>query len=164
MILVFAGAGASIAVNQAMYPTTREFFRTLPDSITSSPLFQQAVSFLSKSGIEPIDIEHVLGVLDEFAQFADAASNRDAFAGHLITSGYLPALPGGATVHQATIVLAQTANAARSLRDQINERVFRMYGQLPHGLDLQRTWFRLLQPVHSHCRGNRSTLSNPRVA
>jgi hypothetical protein len=39
MILLFAGAGASAAVNKVQYPTTLEFWRKIPESLRQRPVF-----------------------------------------------------------------------------------------------------------------------------
>jgi len=46
MILVFAGAGASSAVDHDKYPTTVEFFKRLPSEIKNDKLFSEIEKFL----------------------------------------------------------------------------------------------------------------------
>ena len=45
-ITIFAGAGASKAVDPDQYPTTIEFFQNLPSTITDDNLFKSIVGFL----------------------------------------------------------------------------------------------------------------------
>ena len=72
-ILIFAGAGASKAVNSTEFPTTLEFFEKLPTKITETPLFQQAVSFIqSQKEDKVVDIEEVLWTLQDLFKFGHA--------------------------------------------------------------------------------------------
>src|SRR5690349_12385731 len=59
-VVVFAGAGASVAVSPE-YPTTEGFFKTLPSSIATDPLFSRVHQFLTeKQGLKAVDIENIL--------------------------------------------------------------------------------------------------------
>ena len=49
MILVFAGAGASAAIDSKKYPTTEGFFNNLSESIKNDPLFVVVKEFLETS-------------------------------------------------------------------------------------------------------------------
>ena len=62
MILVFAGAGSSAAVDPKQYPTTVEFFNRLPDNIIRDRIFAEVCKFLASQRKEgqPVDIEEVL--------------------------------------------------------------------------------------------------------
>ena len=48
MIIVFAGAGASTAVDPKKYPTTEGFYSKLPSSIINDPLFVEVKGFPRK--------------------------------------------------------------------------------------------------------------------
>jgi hypothetical protein len=49
VFVIFAGAGASKAVNPEKYPTTVEFFDKLPPAIKESSIFGSIVDFLKQS-------------------------------------------------------------------------------------------------------------------
>src|SRR5947208_1057565 len=48
MILVLAGAGASKAVDPKQYPSTVEFFESLPQDVQQEKVFKLAVEYLKK--------------------------------------------------------------------------------------------------------------------
>ena len=70
MILLFAGAGASYAINKEKYPTTEEFWKLLSDEIKNSlnnalhGKINEAMSEIFSD--DKLDIEKVLGVIYEF--------------------------------------------------------------------------------------------------
>lgn len=63
MILIFAGAGASKAVDPTTYPTTVEFFEKLPDNIKSNSIFKNLEGYLrqGKPKGASIDVEEIYG-------------------------------------------------------------------------------------------------------
>ena len=71
MILLFAGAGASAAIDSNKYPTTIEFYKQLKGEITNSigsilgGYFNQYIS-RKENNKKPMDIEKVLGSINEF--------------------------------------------------------------------------------------------------
>ena len=71
MILLFAGAGASAAIDANKYPTTIEFYKQLKEEIKSSMgsilegYFNQYIS-RKENNKKPMDIEEVLGAIKEF--------------------------------------------------------------------------------------------------
>src|SRR5207248_224732 len=82
-IVVFAGAGASTAVNPREYPTTLEFFERLPDTIAKHTIFMRATEYLRShsSDSSNIDIEQVLWALHELDGFLAAAADVRSVAG-----------------------------------------------------------------------------------
>jgi hypothetical protein len=72
-VVVFAGAGASKAVDADSYPTTVDFFSGLPKSVTSNRLFTNLVEFLKQEDSGRIlDIELVLWALHQLRDSAAA--------------------------------------------------------------------------------------------
>ena len=63
MILVFAGAGASAAIDPKKYPTTIEFYNQLPSSLKINPFLGQVCDFLDANK-RTHDVEEVLWELD----------------------------------------------------------------------------------------------------
>ena len=106
-VVLFAGAGASKAVDPASYPTTLEFFERLPESLRSHSCFTYIESFLRKDGDrEVIDIEEMLWGLQTLRElFVDINKGRNligyslksARIAKLISNGWnfgQPARPG----------------------------------------------------------------------
>src|SRR5262245_31892044 len=90
--IVFAGAGASTAVNPEQYPTTAEFFRRLPEDISSAQLFKLATDFLQQRhrvDTTTLDVELVLGVLAEFAEFTKELRDERSVPGWILRDGRL---------------------------------------------------------------------------
>ena len=83
MILVFAGAGASAAVDPQQYPTTEDFFLNLPGRIKENELFTRIVSIIKKEK-EVIDIEDILSYLDELQGCCNSITNPKTSLGWLI--------------------------------------------------------------------------------
>jgi hypothetical protein len=80
--IVFAGAGASKAVNKDRFPTTVEFFEQLPAEIRGHRLFAHVHKFLSRpDGARIIDIEEVLWELQTLASFARNAVRGEGIVG-----------------------------------------------------------------------------------
>ena len=73
MILLFAGAGASYAINKEKYPTTVEFWNRMSDDIKSD--IKNALNGLLNKEIStpkeesPMDIEKVLKIIYEFVDY-----------------------------------------------------------------------------------------------
>ena len=82
MILIFAGAGASYAIDKKQYPTTKEFLERLPNHITSNPLFSVFQNFCKKAGQE--DIEYLLWRLEEFIELCEKSTNTDEIEGYAL--------------------------------------------------------------------------------
>ncbi len=154
MILVFAGAGASYAVDCKQYPTTVEFFRRLPEEITKKPWFAAASQFLDTSANgEPKDIEKLLGVLSEMEEFCKKSVDPNTISGRMLQPGYdrlrkvnpqsRSNLESG---HHRILVdtLREDQVSIERLRDEINAQVYRFYAEVPDPKKLHN-WTRLLR-------------------
>ena len=153
MILVFAGAGASAAVDQNQYPTTVEFFKRLPSEITSKTWFSAVSKFLDEQ--EPgrtIDIEQILGTLREMQEFCVKTFDTRTISGWMLLPGKdrlrnidrenRGNLEGG---HLRVLVEIMKADDAslRLLQDDINALVYDFYAIHPNETKLE-CWKRLL--------------------
>lgn len=147
MIVVFAGAGASKAVDPDSYPTTAEFFSRLPESISNAVLFKNTVEFLK--GQDPdatIDIELVLWALEELRDTVSGVVNTSAFPGWLFRQ---PSFAKGPKGSQST---RQFLEAARQLSaetervwSEVNAQVYRLYQFPPSTKGLNQTWLPLMK-------------------
>lgn len=135
MMLVFAGAGGSAAVNSDQYPTTVEFFNRLPDEISQDPLFTQVREFLdARKGGQPIDIEEILWNLDELRDYFRASCDANAISGWMITNQRVNQLIGALDLDLSDLLNGMRQleqNQIRLLKDKINALVYDFYGQHP---------------------------------
>lgn len=151
-IVVFAGAGASTAVDADAYPTTAHFFDRLPDKIRSHPMFRAVHGYLtSQKGKEVvIDIELMLWHLQELRDNFSRCLDRKTITGALIQEG--SKLAQGASVKNATFGnFTQVAEGAVKNLNQltlaIHELVYDFYGSEPDRERLEDTWLPLLRPL-----------------
>jgi hypothetical protein len=149
-ILVFAGAGASCAVNKESYPTTQDFFRRLQlidPSITGDPFFAHCTSFL-QAGNPTVDIEQVLWETQKAIEALSIITERESPMGRFIAHD-LPGTGYGGRSLSTQIPDAFQATSARlqELRSRINACVFRLYGTIPKPGWLTDNWLRLLSLI-----------------
>ena len=134
MILVFAGAGGSTAVDPEQYPTTVEFFKRLPEDIKQDALFVRINEFLEKRKKEKsLDIEKILWNLDEIQNYCRMSLDPEtivgwAMEGHLIHH-LIPNVPDSSPLRQAMSTLAE--NQMETLKDRINTQVYNFYATPP---------------------------------
>lgn len=152
MILVFAGAGASRAVDPENYPTTVEFFQKLSPHLKQDTLFANAFSFLQSQGRkdDQADIEQVLWVLEELAQFCKTVNDTKTVAGWFLHASRLVAHQGPQAridLTSLTQSTSQMVNLVRDLTHRINVRVYDLYSQEPAPSDLEKTWLPLLRTL-----------------
>jgi SIR2-like domain len=146
MILVFAGAGASKAVDPNQYPTTVEFFEKLPSDIRKENIFGLAVEYLKSSNKSSvIDIEQVLWTMAEVRDFVSHAANNKTVAGWFLEDNRLLRIMGaGGDVS----TVGKVAESARLIIDRvtsrINEVVYELYAEPPSTKSLLGNWCRLL--------------------
>ena len=149
-VILFAGAGASAALDPETYPTTAAFFEKLPKPIREDQLFLITESHL-KDTIPPpaaLDIEQILGRL---AQFHDSLSpiiddERHALAKMMKLNEIRVLLPNS-TVNWEHLELeaGKLQRRATALTDKIHEEIYNLYGTPPADEQLDRTWFPLLR-------------------
>lgn len=148
-ILIFAGAGASKAVNSTEFPTTLEFFEKLPTRITETPLFQQAVSFIqSQKEDKVVDIEEVLWTLQDLFKFGHAYSRTSTFTGYMFQGNrLLQALGSGHSLGHLDAAIRRSFTDVDRLISQINARVYELYAHEPEESALNGNWSPLLREL-----------------
>ncbi len=147
-VLVFAGAGASKAVAPDRYPTTVEFFESLPEPVTGNRLFMEVVAFLKRdSGNGPIDIELLLWRLDELKQFCSQYRDQKNLPGWILAGNRLSQAVLGKAVNlnETAQLLTSCSNQLDRLVSKINIEVYDLYGKLPDESQLNETWTPLLK-------------------
>lgn len=147
MFLIFAGAGASKAVDGESYPTTVEFFKRLPKDITSDKIFSDLLLFLSSQLKAPVvDVEQVLWMLGELKTQCRALASNDTPLGWLFSGNRINNLMAGGGDHQSS---AKTASLIRehvtALESNINRMVYDLYDRVPSAEQLDGNWKPLLQ-------------------
>ena len=145
MIIVFAGAGASKAVNPHRYPTTVEFFERLPEQVKSNKLFQLALEYLGKQVEGPLDIEHVLWLIKDLREFTSKAFDATSVVGWFLQSNRLAQLtPGSYNLEPLQPVVHDVTARIDSLWSSINALVYDLYGEPPKPDELEGNWVPLL--------------------
>lgn len=140
---MFAGAGASKAVNADGYPTTADFFKRLPEQITGTPFFQSLMEFLRSRGRPSLelDIEVVLWHLSELRDQLWAMARSDRFLGWLLDNERLLKITGGGgRLGVAKHVAQEGLPTLNRVIDAINRQVFDLYKRQPEDAELLGTW------------------------
>jgi hypothetical protein len=147
LILVFGGAGASKALDRDGYPTTEEFFRRLPESISTDPLFSGLAQFVrDRFQTESIDIEQWLWVAAEARETFAALGKENHPAGWLFNRPRMKAMLGqDVVVHRAATATAKAVKHLEELEDRIKRHIYKVYAPEPPHEALLRTWVPLLQ-------------------
>ena len=161
MILVFAGAGASAAIDPDLYPTTIKFLDSLPSEITSDPCFKAATSFLKPSPpytTPEVDIERVLHVLEELSALCEQMSGSSSFPARALRPGVSSDAKSSlinaySSTNIETSQLSEFFNRMESigsrvdvLRNEIYSRVYDLYATEPPYSALT-TWVSLLDAL-----------------
>jgi len=148
-ILIFAGAGASKAVNSSEFPTTLEFFEKLPSEITETTLFRQAVGFVqNQKGNEIVDIEEVLWTLQNLLTFCKDYSRNSTFTSHMLQGNRLAqSLGGGHNLGHLDTAIGKALTDVDRLIGQINARVYELYAHEPDESALRSNWIPLLKEL-----------------
>ena len=151
-VLLFAGAGASTAVNADRYPTTSQFFDRLPKNVTSSPVFTILLEYLKQSQRDGrVDVEQVLWTLGELDEFLSHMSDSATLAHWLLSKGKYAALVNKSVDVRPVVGLAsQIHPAAAAVRDSINAQVYDLYASPPTPDELRVTWLPLLEAALGH--------------
>jgi hypothetical protein len=146
-ILIFAGAGASKAVAPSKYPTTVEFFQSLPQSIKRNQLFIELERFLTRDGDKKLlDIEIVLWRLQELLDFCREASDQTQLTGWMLSNNRLPNVIGqtSSTFGHLSTIVSTARVQLEALIGQINARVYELYSTLPSSEEIDDNWTALL--------------------
>jgi hypothetical protein len=147
--LIFAGAGASKAVNSAEFPTTLEFFEKLPSEITETQLFQQVVGFIkSQKDDEIVDIEEVLWTLQNLLSFCKDYSRNSTFTAFMLQGNRLAQpLGAGHNLGHLDTAIRRAYSDVERLVSQINARVYELYAHEPDESALRGNWIPLLKEL-----------------
>lgn len=135
MILVFAGAGASAAVDPKRYPTTLGFAEQLPRDIKQNASFANVLEFFSKvhNRTKP-DIEDVLGALDDLQADCRKLTNSATLTEWVLRGHGHKGLPVGGVGDWSSfqVSLAELgANYIDPLSDRIKAQVYDLYTAEP---------------------------------
>jgi len=154
-IVLFAGAGASRAVNQTAYPTTVEFYQQLPSTIIQQSIFKLTIEYLRarRDDGAKIDIELVLWALQELDAFISQAGNAESVPGWFLRENRLASTIGGPQNFSG--LLESGSPILPIIRDtisRIDELVYDFYGRMPQEFELQSNWLPLLEGLLSKHR------------
>lgn len=162
MILVFAGAGASTAVDPDQYPTTVKFLERVPLDVKSNPWFEHAFQFLStRENSSPIDIEHILDVLSVMQGYCLKSHDDTTFPGWMLADGRFAGMANTRIMEEHLIVpslvdfMREMENEGirlAALQGDIHSLVYQYYERLPASSELAN-WMTLLETVTDPYRG-----------
>lgn len=144
-VLVFAGAGASKAVNSSQFPTTKEFFDRLSPRTTDDQIFQFALNYLrSQEGLDTVDIEHVLWALQELYDFYLKIESGKGLGGYATKYDLIGQLFPRHNVGHLLQLTPQMRSRVGTLISSINEIVYDLYGYEPTPDELNDNWSELI--------------------
>jgi hypothetical protein len=139
-ILLFAGAGASMAVNGEQFPTTIEFFNRLPTTITDLPLFQQLIDLIQARTGKRVDIEQVLWALDELRRDLKGLHDGSSVLGYCMKPPNYVATVGQLTFGQLDLAIDVLLTHSDNLTSEINKLVYDLYSYDPTATELSKNW------------------------
>jgi hypothetical protein len=146
--LIFAGAGASKAVNSQQFPTTVEFFKNLPDEIKKDSVFQFVENYLRLRDQEKIiDIEEILWELQRLRDFIDDAESGENLLGFALSEDRLIHLIYNKAHNSGHLwnALPNCRDRCETLIGRINETVYDFYNYEPAADELASNWVALFE-------------------
>ena len=145
--LIFAGAGASYAVDHDAYPTTVQFFEKLPADIRDHALIRAITKHLpTKFGDGAPDVEKLLWSLEELRDYLSAVDQPAHPASWFLSGNQLPGLVGDRHEVSGYAATARTAYVvATDLRNRIAAKVYEFYSKLPSREAVLPNWQKLLE-------------------
>ena len=145
--LVFAGAGASYAVDKEAYPTTVQFFSKLPEKIRDHALIQAIVAHLpEKFGDGAPDVEKILWCLEELEEYLWAVDKPKHPASWFLPNNMLPSLVRSKHEVSSYVVVAREGQKVTTeLRDKIAARVYEFYSGVPDQKSVAKNWQALFE-------------------
>ncbi|RYD51645.1 MAG: hypothetical protein EOP60_10460 [Sphingomonadales bacterium] len=148
-VLIFAGAGASKAVHPHNYPTTKEFFERLPESITENPLFQFCLDYLMVTlETETIDIEQMLWALQELQSFYSSPLIQKSVVGYAFKRKLAGRISPNGDVASFANVATQINDRLIELIGQINQIVYEFYSYEPEEIELDSNWLEIINKFY----------------
>ena len=145
-ILVFAGAGASAAIDGKQYPATEGFFKKLPDSVTRDNLFNEIKGFLQSNNTNSIDIEHVLGELAKINNYLWTSSDTSGIVGWMAKRNSFTSINPNCDITNFFTYSNDVRNHCLELIDNIHELFYGFYGERPDNKKLD-LWIYLLKEI-----------------
>jgi hypothetical protein len=147
-IVVFAGAGASKAVNASGYPTTVEFFQRLPRDISEHTIFGLATEYLhtrsEKRGA--IDIEEILWALQELDAFLGAVTDTNSVPGWFLRSDRLFRVLGVSANNGSLLDhTPEVRKIVTTIVSKINALVYDFYSRMPEQFEMEANWLPLIE-------------------
>lgn len=144
-VVIFAGAGASKAVNAEQFPTTVEFFKIIPDHIKNMRFFRFAEEFLRRDiKSDEIDIEMILWAIqtirDDFSNLLD----NKYITGSLFQSGILNNIIQSRDMGSISEIIRQVKSECDDLIDDINSLVYEIYSYEPEIKEIENNWLNLI--------------------
>jgi len=150
MFLVFAGAGASKAVDADQYPSTVEFFERLPDTVKKTQMFDLVVKMLRahRGASTVIDIEQVLWALGELRTFLHDVTDQRTVPGWFLKDARL-LQPVSLTTDFGNLLgnAPRVLDLVSGLMDSINLQIYDWYAHQPSHDQLEHNWLTLLRPL-----------------
>jgi hypothetical protein len=140
--LIFAGAGASYAVDSDAYPMTVQFFDKLPASIRDHLLVKAITAHMpEKFGDGPPDVEKILWCLEELGDHLGAIDDPKNPASWFLPNNTLPGLVGTTENVAGYVATARAARkVATRLRNDIAAKVYEFYSGAPTQASLAGNW------------------------
>jgi hypothetical protein len=147
VILLFAGAGASAAVNPEHYPTTLSFFERLPEQLRKRPLYDLVDQLLRRRTSQgPRDIEMFIGILQELREFSFAVTNADTAVGWFVHEERFARITGAqGNFGQFRNIVSNASREIEQVLSSVNSLVYDLYGIEPEPTVLSQTWTPLLE-------------------
>ena len=146
MILVFAGAGASAAIDSKKYPTTEGFFNNLSESIKNDPLFVVVKEFLETSNVNPLDIEHVLDALEKIRDYLWLTNDSSCVTGWMARQNYFTRINKNCDISYLYKSSHGLINHCSDLISRIHTLLYTLYSTPPGEKQLER-WRLLLKEL-----------------
>lgn len=149
MILVFAGAGASAAIDKKQYLTTEGFFNELPSTIKNVPLFQDIERVLRErphKNKKNIDIEDIIEILDTTQADCERFTGYTTPVGHIgreIRASRRPEYKTAGVMRPLYDSADELRESAIRLNSEIKSLVYDFYGKTPDAKKLS-PWIDLL--------------------
>lgn len=144
-VTIFAGAGASKAVNAERFPTTKEFFDELLPPITDDNLFQFCLQYIrSLNDVETIDIEQVLWTLQSLFEYYENLLNPNDISGYALKHNLVDQLFRGHNTGHLLQISENMRDKIGGLIDSINQIVYDLYAYEPTIDELKSNWIQLI--------------------
>lgn len=142
---MFAGAGASKAVNPKKFPTTVEFFDLIPEKIQGNEYFQIATQYLKTvQGVNVIDIEMVLWSLQQLREDFSSISAVRSITGYAFATDFVNQVVSGGNVGHIQQISTTIVAQVDALMGQINGLVYNLYNYEPSKTELESNWLSLI--------------------